>query len=208
MKTLFAAVSLAAALLASPVFADRIILAPSGNVLGTGGLNLEAAFDFSGDGNIYWAGVGIKQLEINVVRFDDGVNVVGANDATVVGAELNVMPETMFTPGVGVGVWDITSETSDGIGYYAMLSKMVPLTNTLPLPISNIKLHLGYGLSGVSGLIAGAEADVPFGLNLAAEYFKDDFNFAISKGILPGLRARLYSIDGDVFYGLQFRPQF
>lgn len=196
-----------ALVLAGGVSADRVIFAPTGTVLGPGDIRLEGAVGTSnGDPKIYWAGIGLQRLEISGIRFESGASVLGASDDDVLGVELAILPETTLTPGIGVGIWDATDNTSEGRGYYLAVTKAVPLTKQLPLPIRDIRLHVGYGINGVDGIFAGADASIPFGLRLYAEFFQDDFNYALGLGLLPGLQVKVHVLDGDTYYGLQFRP--
>lgn len=227
-KFICIAIILAAGLVAVPVSADRVIFAPTGIVLGGGEIRGEAATSPSNDDSkIYWLGMGLQRLEINVMRFDfkteapeaeethqvgtigrsffdiDGIN---SDDLNVVGAELSVIPETTLTPGIGIGVWDVTGETPDGRGYYLAISKMLPLTGSLPSPIRDVKVHAGFGIDGIDGFFAGAEATIPLGIRLSAEYFKEDVNFSVGWGIIPGLQVKAYILDGETYYGLMFSP--
>lgn len=192
-----------AAVCAAPVSADRIIFAPTGTVLAPGELKAEAAFGKSND-RIYWAGIGLRRLEINAIRLDGTTKLAGTPNADVFGAELGILPETTLTPGLGVGVWDIGSDTDDGRGYYAALTKVVPLTKELPLPIHDIRVHLGYGVQGIHGAFVGADAGLPLGFTIAAEYFQKKTNVALGWNILPALQLRGSILDGDVFYGIRF----
>ncbi len=198
-------VALAAVVAIGPASADRVIFSPTGTTLGTAGVKAEAAIGPSNDdAKIYWLGAGIPRLEVNAIRFD-GVNEhLGVKDATVIGTELSILPETTLTPGIGVGVWDMTGETERGTGYYLALTKIVPLSSTLPTPIRDLTFHAGAGFSGIDGVFGGAEATIPLGLKLSAEYFQRKFNFAIGWRPIRAIELKAYLLDGDAYYGLQF----
>lgn len=194
-------------LCAASASADRIIFAPTGTVLGGGEIKAEGATSPSNhDARIYWLGVGLQRLELNAVRFEGVTNVGGASKVDVAGAEVGILPETTLTPGIGLGVWDLTDKTPDGIGYYLAISKALPVMRGIPAPIRDVRVDLGFGVSGIHGFFAGAEATVPFGLKLSGEYFQKDFNFAVGLKTLPGLQIKLYRLDSDTYYGLQFSP--
>lgn len=196
-----------AVLWAASASADRIIFAPTGTVLGGGEIKAEGATSPSNhDARIYWLGVGLQRLELNAVRFEGVTNVAGASKVDVAGAEVGILPETTLTPGIGLGVWDLTDKTPDGIGYYLAISKALPVMRGIPAPIRDVRVDLGFGVSGIHGFFAGAEATVPFGLKLSGEYFQKDFNFAVGLKTLPGLQIKLYRLDSDTYYGLQFSP--
>jgi hypothetical protein len=223
-RFMLAAITLATIIIAVPVSADRVIFSPTGTTLAGGEIRLEGAVNSGESSNkVYWLGIGLQRLELSVIRFDvpnrttssaqgnliknsimDLTN--SSDDVNMIGAELSVLPETTLTPGIGVGVWDMTNETPGGRGYYLAVSKLVPLTNTLPLPIHDVKLHAGVGVDGIDGLFAGAEAGFPLGFKLYAEYFQKEFNFAVGWGMLPGLQLKAQLLDGETFVGLQFAP--
>lgn len=204
-----------------PVSADRIIFAPTGTTLSPGEVKAEAATSPSNDNSrVYWAGLGMKQFEVNAIRLDvrndnpvvteyksraiiDFNNPTG-KDIDIINAQLNLLPETTLTPAISVGAWDLTDKTAGGTGYFFALSKGVPLTKELPLPVRDVKVHAGFGISGIEDFFGGAEASLPLGLNVSAEYFQKDLNYAIGWGPLPGLQVKAYILDGETFYGLRF----
>ena len=192
---------------ALPVCADRVILAPTGTTLASGEIRAEAAIDTT-DSNtrIYWVGIGLQRLEIGATRFENGNEIAGPGDTNVLTAEISILPDTTLTPGVGVGAWDISSETPDGAGYYLALTKVLPFSKDLPSPIRDIRLHAGVGSGAIAGFFAGAEASLPFGLRVAADYFREDFNFSLGWKALPGLQIKAYLLNGESHYGLQFSP--
>jgi hypothetical protein len=212
------AVILTAVLAAAPVSADRIILAPTGNVLAPGVVKAEGAVNPDDTSSrIYWVGMGMQRFELNATRFQISdstlpetgslIDQITAGKTTdVIGLEFSLMPETSLTPGFGVGVWDFTGKTSFGKGYYLAMSKSVPLLKELPLPIHDVQVHAGYGINGIDGLFGGAQASLPLGIKLYAEYFQEDINYAVGWNPAPTLQLKFQSIDGEAFYGLQFAP--
>lgn len=213
------AVILAALLAAVPVSADRIILAPTGSVLSPGEVRAEGAIKPGDSGSrIYWLGLGMQRVELSATRFvipgapvetvgDSLVDkITGGKNTDLIGLEMSMLPETTMTPGVGIGIWDVTGKTSFGKGYYMAVTKSVPLTKQLPLPVQDVKIHGGYGINGIDGLFGGAEASLPLGIKLYAEYFQHDINYAVGWNPAPTLQLKVQVLDGDTFYGLQFSP--
>jgi len=220
------ALAVAAVLVTAPVLADRVIFAPTGTVLGGGDIRVEAAVG-SGDNldKVYWAGIGLQRLEVSAFRlensdwlhhllpgglstraasrFDLGSELVGKESLDVVNAELAVLPETTLTPGIGLGVWDISDQTRDGRGFFVAASKVLPATKEVPLPIHDIRVHVGAGIQGIEGLFAGAEASLPLGLKVYAEYFQNELNVAVGWKVLPAVQLKGYLLDGEPFVGLQ-----
>ncbi len=237
----FFAVLIIAVLVAGPVLADRIILAPTGNILGSGQVKAEAAISPSNDNaKVYWLGIGMQKVEVNITRFDikasdgsgdggDGGDggasgyglksnkmagalvgdvLAGGESLNLVNAAMSVLPETTLTPGIGIGVWDLADDSPSGRGYYLAISKGIPLTSSLPSPISDVKVHAGYGTHGMKGLFAGAEASLPMGFRLATEYFQKKLNFSASWGMIPTLNLKVIYMDSEPFYGIQFNSPF
>lgn len=186
-----------------PASADRLVLMPTGNVLTTGDVRAEISLGASDERKIYWLNVGLARLELNAMRLDQGSHIVGEKTADVLGAEFSVLPETTLTPGIGIGVWDLTGQTEDGEGYYLALSKRVPSARPLPLPLTDIRLHVGFGVGGINGPFAGVEASLPYNLKLYAEQFQENSNVGVGWKLIRGVEARAYLIDGRRYYGLQ-----
>jgi hypothetical protein len=198
---------LTAVVASCPAMADRIIFAPTGTTLAGGEVRVEGAISPSlGDSKAYWIGMGLQRIELTGMRVKGNKDVLGAQDADIIGAEMSVLPETTLTPGVGVGVWDATAETTKGRGYYLAITKILPVVSEFPSPLRDIRVHAGIGTGGIDGFFGGAEATIPLGLKLSAEYFNKDFNFAVGKRLLPGVQAKVYLLDGEMFYGLQLSP--
>lgn len=213
-----------AALAAGPVSADRIIFAPTGTVLSAGEVKAEAATSPSNDNSkVYWLGLGLQKFEVNAIRLDikndnpivatslksSGRALIDFDNPTdedldIVNAQLSLVPETTLTPAVSIGAWDLTDKTAGGIGYFLAFSKAVPLTKELPLPVSDVKVHAGFGVSGIEDFFGGAEASLPLGIRVSAEYFQKDLNYAIGWGPVSGLQLKAYILDGETFYGLKF----
>lgn len=205
MRLHFITAAVIAAICAGPVSADRVIFAPTGTTLAPGQIKAEAAIATADSSNrVYWAGIGLKRIEVNAFRVEGTPTLAGARNDTVVGAEFSLLPETTLTPGLGLGIWDIANTTQEGRGYYAALTKAVPLTKQLPLPIRDIRLHVGYGINGVDGAFVGGEAKLPLGFSVSAERFLSQTNASLGLSIIPTLTIKASVLDGDTFYGLLF----
>ncbi|MEN6372936.1 MAG: hypothetical protein ABFD64_13090 [Armatimonadota bacterium] len=219
MRRIVTCIALVLAVLAAgPVFADRIIFAPTGTTLSPGAVKAEAATSPSNnDSKVYWLGLGLQKFEVNAIRFDfknetttksRGIATfdtsLDKDDFDIVNAQLGLVPETTLTPAISIGVWDFTDKTADGTGYFLAFSKAVPLTKELPLPVRDVKVHAGFGVSGIDNVFGGAEATLPLGLKVSAEYFQKDFNYALGWGPVAGLQAKVYILDGETYYGLKF----
>ena len=97
--------------LGGPVAANPIILAPSATTLTTGQVRAEAALSPNNNqGRYFWFGTGISQFEVNLIRYDQP----NSKPQNSFGAQWDIMPQTMFSPAVAVGVTDISSLLAKG----------------------------------------------------------------------------------------------
>ncbi len=197
-------------ILAGGVYADRLVLMPTGTTLGTGGIKAEYAGNSEGDGTIILANLGVGRFEVEGARFTD----FDDEDSDVFGLQLSVMPETSFTPALAVGVRNIGDE--DGAlpeaygeqSFYFAVSKTMPDTEAVPGLLSDIMLHGGVGTGALSGVFFGADAAItPLGLRAAVEYDSEDWNWSVSYG-MGLIRAKLSTIEDDVFLGAVFARAF
>ena len=203
------AIILLCCLLAGPVLADRLILTPTGQTLGTG---LKAEYAANADaGKAYWAQIGISKIEVEGARFQD----FGPDNVDALSAQVEVVPETSFTPSIALGVRDISDETEgkgalyDGQSIYVAASKGIPVTGGVPGVFQDMKIHGGFGTGGsLSGLFFGVSGKLPMGIGLIGEYDTEDWNFAASYSIIPTLQIRASSIKGDIYYGALFSTAF
>ncbi len=193
-----------AAVAAVPAVADRLILAPTGNVLNKGDFRAEVSLQTSPDDNrIFWLNAGLPRFELNLTQFDQR-STPGSEDTTLFGAEFAMLPETSLTPGIGVGAYDITGQTPDGVGFYLAFTKAVPFDEKVPyLPLSDIKLTLGYGVKGIHSFFYGADAHLPLNLTIYAEHFQKHTNLGLGWTPLKGVQATAYRIDDGTYFGVQ-----
>ncbi|MGB9586780.1 MAG: hypothetical protein ACPL7O_01235 [Armatimonadota bacterium] len=202
--------SLLCGVLSTLAVADRLILIPTGKTLSTGSIKAEYAANSDGDGKIYWVNLGVSRLEVEGARFQDFT----PDTEDALSAQVSVLPETTFTPAIGVGMRDIGDETNDkGVPYdgqslYLAVSKTIPVTGGVPLLFQDVVLHGGIGTNALSGVFFGVEGTLPMGIRVMGEYDTNDFNFALSYNLIPTLNARLSSIKGDIYYGALFSVSF
>lgn len=160
-----------------------LINTPSADVLREGQFSL-------GYYNTREGGVGIfntniaPNLEIGVAgfRYDNESN------KNYLNAKFSIMPETVLSPGLAVGVEDAAGETDRS--YFAVASKGLPL---------GFRIHAGVGNGRYDGLFAGIEKTInPVSIltgnstfpatTLIAEYDGRDMNYGARMSIIPGLK--------------------
>lgn len=160
-----------------------LINTPSADVLREGQFSL-------GYYNTREGGVGIfntniaPNLEIGVAgfRYDNESN------KNYLNAKFSIVPETVLSPGLAVGVEDAAGETDRS--YFAVASKGLPL---------GFRIHAGVGNGRYDGLFAGIEKTInPVSIltgnstfpatTLIAEYDGRDMNYGARMSIIPGLK--------------------
>jgi hypothetical protein len=186
------------AMIAGGACADQLIFAPTGRTLGLGQAKLEAAVSADdSDAKFIWANVGLPRLELQGIRVEDEAG----NSDDGFGAELAVLPETMITPAVGVGVRDAGNNTSLGRAFYAAVTKTVPLVSNMGLPIRYLKLSGGLGTDELNGLFGGIEVGLPYRLEGVAEWDGQQFNASLGWTPISHVQLKAYWLDGEFFYG-------
>lgn len=202
IRVLFLAIAILLPAVLAPACADRNILTPTGDTLGTGRFRLEAVVEADEtDNRVIWAAVGLPRFEVEGQRTETGA---GLKEDTI-NVQAALLPQTTLTPAVGIGILDATDEIDRGL--YVAVSKNVPFSDLLPLPVRDIRLTAGLGSGPISGLFAGAEATV-MGFRLQTEFDGDDFNLAVGFPFLGVATAKALWIKDDFYLGVEFRPRF
>ncbi len=184
--------------------ADRLVLTPSAYNLPPGSAKLEIARRESRGGlTQYWLHVGlVGGIELEGARFETQRRHIDS-----LSLQYNILPDIGFTPAVSVGVRDVADRTDDGIAFYLAVAYRLPYMPPNPL-IEEMYLFGGVGAGGIKGPFVGAEVRSPFRILLSAEYDSRAWNAAVSWEPVPLLRLRLYSIDGETYYGASLAVSF
>jgi hypothetical protein len=185
------------ALCAGSARADRLIWIPTA---GVGRIQGEYMAEADGKRGVLTAQAGFRQFELLGRLYKDFED----KDRTEIGGQYVVLPEGFATPGVAVGVWDVGDNGPRGRRFFGVVSKSLEPINWLPF-LSGVKVHGGIGSNQLSGLFFGAEAGIPLGLRLYAEYDSNDWNAGLSWSPLPLLSLKAESWDGDFFVGAQIK---
>lgn len=132
-------------------------------------------------------------------RFDDS-----GKNATFINAKWGILPETVLTPGVAIGVEDIGNQQQRTA--YAVASKALPL---------GFRLHAGVGSGRYDGFFAAVEKTInPLSVitgnntfpatTLIAEFDGKRMNYGARMSIVPGLKLDGGWRDHQVYFGLSF----
>ena len=181
-----------------PAAANYLLLAPTGVTLTTGQYRAEAAFSPRNDeGKYFWLGTGFRQYELNVIQVpsNDG------GDESLVGVQLNFIPETFLTPAVSFGLKDVASQSAEGIGVYVAITRSLPLSERSIL--KQFALTAGVGAAGIRGPFVGFQAELPNRFFAEGEYDSQNLNAAVGWEPLPGFKVKAYTIRGELYYGAQ-----
>lgn len=160
-----------------------LINTPSADVLREGQFSLGYYNTNEGAVGIFNTNIAPK-LEIGVAgfRYDN------ESDKNYLNAKFSLLPETVLSPGLAIGVEDVTDKTERS--YFAVASKGLPL---------GFRIHAGVGNGRYDGLFAGIEKTInPVSIltgnstfpatTLIAEYDGRDMNYGARMSIIPGLK--------------------
>ena len=182
--------------------ANTILLAPTGTTLTTGQIRAEAALSPDNEnGKYYWFATGFQQFEASIIRYE---NVLGTDENQFSG-QWNFIPETFLTPAISFGVTDVTSQSKEGIGAYAAITKHLPIGRFSSL-LKDLAVSGGVGIKGINGPFFGLEAKLPANLFLQFEYDSRDFNGAVGWQPVSLFRVKGSSIRNEFYFGAEIVP--
>ncbi len=206
MKKLFVAVICSAFMCGAlgAVAADPSLYGPTGLVvmptadsLGFGQANGFVNYlDFDGDDSTVFganAGVGMG-IELGIASLHNG------GSETIVNAKWNLKRETLLTPGIAIGVIDITESLKGDMEPYVVLSKR------LSVPASSVAVsgHLGYVAGDWDEVMIGASVDLTSKLQLMADYI-DDFSIGARYAVTDDFKVGVSSVDGNMMLSASYR---
>lgn len=191
----------AGCVLACAAQADRLITIPTAPSLGIAQTKIEVLHaDSRGGETRYWANVGLPMgLEISV----DGESTEVHSDMGF-GLQYTVLPDTGFTPAVGIGVTDLTSRTDAGSGLYIASSFQLPYLPENQL-VNSIKLFAGLGEGRYAGAFFGTELGLTHNMTLRCEYDSRDFNTALDWRAINGVSVTVASLNDQLNYGVRIQ---
>lgn len=206
-KTILAAVTWL--LMAAPVYAapsvngsTGLINTPSADVLQEGQFSLGYYHLKDGGVGSFTMNVAGK-LEVGAAgfRYDSDSS---QENHTYVNAKYGLLPETVLTPGVAVGVEDIANV--DKRTAYVAASKALPF---------GFRIHAGVGNGRYDGVFATLEKTInPVGVltgnnvfpatTLIAEWDGHTMNYGARMAVVPGLKMDVGRRDHQTYFGASF----
>lgn len=172
-----------------------LIRTPTADVLPDGGIGV-AYFHRDGQDIGALTITPSSRLEIGAANFK-----TNGSNKTLLNAKYNVVPEGILTPGVSIGVEDLTAQNERTA--YAAVSKTLPL---------GLRLHAGVGNGRIDGTFVGASWTFnPIGITgsnafpattIMTEYDGHDWNYGAQLALLPGLKAQAGRSSDKSYYGV------
>lgn len=206
MKKVIAAVAALISLTAGTAWAAPSINGSTGEIdtpnaytLPAGGFSL-GYYDLHGarTGSVIIGVAPRLEVGVNGYRLDGG-----HSTDNMVNAKISLLPETLVTPGVAVGVEDIADQQQRTT--YAAVSKGLPF---------GFRVNAGVGNGRYDGAFASVEKTFnPIGITgdnifpattLIAEYDGRDMNYGARVSIVPGLKMDAGWRDHDFYWGASY----
>ena len=185
--------------------ADRLVLAPRGLVARPFSLGAEyAVHPYSPRADVGWLTLGFPQEDLGLEAELERSSVHGEARQTLhLQYTLTGNAVADFAPALSVGIRDILRSGRERQGLFAAATKNIGVPLAVERTLSALKIHVGFGSSGMGGLFAGAEARV-LGLWVGAEYFSQEFNASVALPLISNLALRAYTLDGSTYFGASF----
>ncbi len=107
-------------------------------------------------------------------------------------------------PSVSVGVRDLLGTGSEHHSLYAAAGKSFILSKDQLKFAHDFRVTLGYGTERLDGAFIGFHSFLKAGVFVDAELYKRHPNISIALPLVRNMKARAYSLDGNIFYGLSY----
>ena len=183
--------------------ADRVILAPSGNLLSPDTVRLEylIAPDRRNESFAFFQYASPDGIELEFNRVDlagDRKNRYSFNIQYPFLADLGA------TPAISFGVRDISGTGLERQAFYIAAGKSVPLSDKQARFVKELRWSAGIGTGYFHAPFVGVQVRLSTGLKISAEWWRNRPNVSVSLPLTKAWNARAYSLNGDVFYGLTY----
>lgn len=122
------------------------------------------------------------------------------------GGQLQLLPDGILTPGLAVGMWDVTNSAPWRRRAFLVFTKGFDRDHwPLPAPLNRAQLTFGTGTGRFSGLFSGLRLDLPLHLSLIAEYDARRLNAGVRFSPVGPLILKAELQNGNPFVGGEFR---
>ena len=125
------------------------------------------------------------------------------------GGQFQLLPDGVITPGLSVGMWDVTNSSRWGRRGFLMVTKSLrPGQLFVKRPLERVQLNFGTGTGRFSGLLAGARVDLPGRFSLVGEFDSRRLNAGIWFSPVRPLTLKGELQNGNPYFGGEFRARF
>ena len=125
------------------------------------------------------------------------------------GAQFQLLPDGIITPGLAVGMWDVTNSSRWGRRAFIAVSKSLrPGQLFVRRPLERVQLNFGTGTGRFSGIMAGARLDFPGRISLVGEFDSRRLNAGIWFAPIKPLTLKGELQNGNPYFGGEFRARF
>jgi hypothetical protein len=190
---------------AAPARADQLIQIPTADIVpgATGEYLQRTEGNDAGYATVFLpAG---KQYEVMFRWYND----YAGEQRVEGGGQFQLLPDGVVTPGLAVGMWDITNSSPKGRRAFLMLTKHLDRGDfSLPRFLPPMQLNFGVGTGKFSGPLAGIKINLPAHLDLVAEYDARRLNAGLWYSPMKHLTLKAELQNGELFFGGSLRSRF
>lgn len=125
------------------------------------------------------------------------------------GGQFQLLPDGVITPGVSVGIWDVTNSSRWGRRAFFVVTKSLrPGQFFVRKPIERLQITLGGGTGRLGGVFGGLRVDLPARFSLVAEYDSRRLNTGIWFTPVKPLTLKAELQNGNPYLGGSFTLDF
>jgi len=196
---------LAGALAPRAARADQLIQIPTADRVS--GVRGEYLHRFEGGGEGYatlLVPVGLAfELDFRYYNgFDRSHNLEG-------GGLFQLLPDGIVTPGVAVGMWDVSDHSPLGRRAFIVVTKSLQQGQLgIPKPFQRVQLTFGTGTGRFTGVLAAARFDLPARFSVVTEYDARRLNVGLWWNPLRPLTLKAELQNNNPFFGGDLRVRF
>src|ERR1041385_433891 len=181
--------------------ADRVILSPLGDTLPIDSFKAEYV---TGLGNLSsdlsWFAVSSGSgIELELQRLSA---ITEAKNRYSLNIEYPQVPFGNYLS-VSYGIRDVTGTGTEHGAVYIAAMAPIRFYGKRPL-LRELRVNLGLGTGRMDGLFFGVEANLMGNVRFSAELYRRQPNVGIALPVTRNLQAKVYSLDGNIYYGMAF----
>lgn len=191
-------------LMSQVVFADRLVLAPTGRITLPGEVTVRSLWKTTSGDRLRWIHVGLPKEDLGLELELSSYRLYGDERATA-SLHYSVISEAFtnnLAPGIAVGIRDVPNSGFEGRSAYLALTKTLRLTEVGERLLGAVRLHAGYGTSPMKEFV-GASLETPFRVQLSGELLGRRTNWMARIRIIPPVSMEYVRAAGGDHLGLR-----